>query len=260
MLLQDVIKKLTAFAPESDAQDWDNVGLLVGDRAQDITKIFIALDADEAAIAQAQACGAQLLLSHHPMIFSPLKRINTDQFIGAHVVRMLRSGISCYAMHTNYDAARMGALAAGRLDLPVETPLGDLFERDGQIYGIGTISEMGEAMSLEQMGELVKERFGLQTVKIFGDLDRRVSRVAICPGAGKSMIGDALRQGAQVFITGDIDHHSGIDAVAQGLCIIDAGHYGIEHIFIADMKEYLSRELPKIEVIAQERRDPFVVI
>ena len=73
MILQDVIKKLTDLAPEAYAQEWDNVGLLVGDRAQEISKIFIALDADETAIAQAQACGAQLLLTHHPMIFSPLK-------------------------------------------------------------------------------------------------------------------------------------------------------------------------------------------
>lgn len=260
MILQDVIKKLTDLAPEAYAQEWDNVGLLVGDRAQEISKIFIALDADETAIAQAQACGAQLLLTHHPMIFSPLKRINTDEFIGARVVKLLQAGISCYAMHTNYDAARMGTLAAERLGIPVEAPLGDLFEREGQVYGIGTIGNMRGGCSLKQLGDQVKQRFGLQTVKIFGDLEKPVSRVAICPGAGKSMIGDALCQGAQVFITGDIDHHSGIDAVAQGLCIIDAGHYGIEHIFISDMQEYISRELPQIEAVAQERNDPFVVL
>ena len=103
---------------------------------------------------------------------------------------------------------------------------------------------------------------GLQAMglKIFGDLSGQVQRVAMCPGAGKSMIPDALAQGAQVLITGDIDHHSGIDAVAQGLSIIDAGHYGIEHIFISDMQQYLNRELPQIEAAAQERRDPFVVI
>ena len=119
---------------------------------------------------------------------------------------------------------------------------------------------MREGCSLKQLGDQVKQRFGLQTVKVFGDLEKPVSRVAVCPGAGKSMIGDALCQGAQVFITGDIDHHSGIDAVAQGLCIIDAGHYGIEHIFISDMQEYVSRELPQIEAVAQERNDPFVVL
>ena len=260
MVLEDIIKKLEVAAPEDYAQDWDNVGLLVGDRTQDITKIFIALDADEAAIAQAQSCGAQLLLTHHPLIFSPLKRINTDQFIGARIVELLRTGMNYYAMHTNYDAARMGVLAADRLGIPAEAPLGDLFERGGQQYGIGSIGEAEKPLMLADLGAQVKERFGLQTVKVFGDLGGQVQRIAMCPGAGKSMIPDALAQGAQVLITGDIDHHSGIDAVAQGLSIIDAGHYGIEHIFISDMQQYLSCELPQIEVIAQERHDPFVVI
>ncbi len=260
MVLGDIIKKLEAAAPEDFAQDWDNVGLLVGDRTQNITKVYIALDADEAAIAQAQACGAQLLLTHHPLIFSPLKRINTDQFISARVVELLRTGMNCYAMHTNYDAARMGVLAAQRLGISIEAPLGDLFERDGHQYGIGAVGETGKPLSLADLGAQVKERFGLQTVKIFGDLNGQVQRVAMCPGAGKSMISDALAQGAQVYITGDIDHHSGIDAVAQGLHIIDAGHYGIEHIFISDMQQYLCRELPQIEAVAQERHDPFVVI
>ena len=260
MVLGDIIKKLETAAPEDFAQDWDNVGLLVGDRAQDITKVYIALDADEAAIAQAQACGAQLLLTHHPLIFSPLKKINTDQFISARVVELLRTGMSCYAMHTNYDAARMGVLAAQRLGIPAEAPLGDLFERRGCQYGIGSVGDTDNPLTLADLGAQVKDRFGLQTVKIFGDLSGQVQRVAMCPGAGKSMIPDALAQGAQVLITGDIDHHSGIDAVAQGLSIIDAGHYGIEHIFISDMQQYLNRELPQIEAAAQERRDPFVVI
>ena len=203
---------------------------------------------------------AQLLLTHHPLIFSPLKQINTDQFISARVVELLRTGMSCYAMHTNYDAARMGVLAAQRLGIPAEAPLGDLFERGGCQYGIGSVGDTDNPLTLADLGAQVKDRFGLQTVKIFGDLSGQVQRVAMCPGAGKSMIPDALAQGAQVLITGDIDHHSGIDAVAQGLSIIDAGHYGIEHIFISDMQQYLNRELPQIEAVAQERRDPFVVI
>ena len=159
-----------------------------------------------------------------------------------------------------HQRAWMGVLAAQRLGIPAEAPLGDLFERGGCQYGIGSVGDTDHPLTLADLGAQVKDRFGLQTVKIFGDLSGQVQRVAMCPGAGKSMIPDALAQGAQVLITGDIDHHSGIDAVAQGLSIIDAGHYGIEHIFISDMQQYLNRELPQIEAVAQERRDPFVVI
>lgn len=260
MILKDIIERLEMVAPEEFAQEWDNVGLLVGDRQQDIQKIFIALDADENAIAQAKACGAQLLLTHHPLIFSPLKKVNCDHFISARVVDLLRSQMSCYAMHTNFDVTQMGILAAQRIGLPVEAPLADIFVQDGRECGIGVVGNLADPVSLGGLCAIVKNSFELETVKVFGASDVRVSRVAICPGSGKSTIEDAIFAGAQVLITGDIDHHSGIDAVAQGLCIIDAGHYGIEHIFISDMEQYLKTSFPEVEICAQERKDPFIVL
>lgn len=262
MVLEDLIGRLEQVAPERFAEEWDNVGLLVGDRSQEIHKIFIALDADDEAVDQAIACGAQLLLVHHPLIFSPLRRVNCDDFIGARVVKLLRAGVSCYAMHTNFDVTQMGNLAAERLGFPVEAPLSDVVTVEERAYGIGVICELPETCTVQQLCGVVKERFSLATVKVFGELSQEVSRAAICPGSGKSVIKDAIRTGAQVLITGDIDHHSGIDAVAQGLQIIDAGHYGIEHIFIGEMEQYLKRTLEgtDVTVASMERRDPFTVI
>lgn len=260
MILKEIIEKLRGAAPEELAQAWDNVGLLVGDDAQDIDGIYIALDADEAAIEEAKAAGAQLLLTHHPLIFSPLKKINGDHFIGARVVELLHSHMSCYAMHTNFDAAHMGRLAAERIGLAVEASLADFVEWDGTEYGIGVVGNFGEPCTLRALGLLVKERFDALSVKLFGKPETRVSRIAICPGAGKSTIGDALTAHADVLVTGDIDHHSGIDAAAQGLCIIDAGHYGIEHIFIGYMEEYLREHLAGVRITAQEHREPFSIV
>ncbi len=260
MILNEIIAVLQKAAPEDYAQDWDNVGLLVGDRKQDIRKIFIALDADEAAIAQAKAVGAQLLLTHHPLIFSPLKKVNCDHFISARVVELLRSQISYYAMHTNFDAAKMGELAAERIGLHVEAPLADVFIREEKEYGIGVVGNLKEPETLGGLCAVVKEGFGLDTVKLFRAETEKITRVAICPGSGKSTIGDAVAAGAQVLITGDIDHHSGLDAASQGLSIIDAGHYGIEHIFIGYMERYLNEHLEGVEICAQERRDPFLVV
>lgn len=260
MILNEIIAKLQKAAPEDFAQDWDNVGLLAGDRKQDIRKILIALDADEAAIAQAKAVGAQLLLTHHPLIFSPLKKVNCDHFISARIVELLRSQISYYAMHTNFDAAKMGELAAERIGLNVEAPHADIFTREGKEYGIGVVGNLKEPETLGGLCAVVKEGFGLDTVKLFRAETETVTRVAVCPGSGKSTIGDAIAAGAQVLITGDIDHHSGIDAVSQGLSIIDAGHYGIEHIFIGYMERYLNEHLEGVEIFAQERRDPFLVV
>ena len=260
MILKDIIAQLRLAAPEELAQDWDNVGLLVGDDTQDIRCIYIALDADDAAIAEAKAAGAQLLLTHHPLIFSPLKKINRDSFISARVVELLQSHMSCYAMHTNFDASHMGRLTAKRIGLSVEAPLADIITRDGMDYGIGVIGSLAAPCTLRALGELVKERFDALSVKLFGDRERSVCRIAICPGSGKSTIGDAIRGGADVLITGDIDHHSGIDAAAQGLCIIDAGHYGLEHIFIGCMEQYLRERLEGVTVTAQAHREPFSVV
>ncbi len=262
MVLKDLIGRLEQVAPEHLAEDWDNVGLLVGDRMQEVHKIFLALDADDAAVAQAADAGAQLLLVHHPLIFSPLRRVSCDDFIGARVVKLLRAGMSCYAMHTNFDVAQMGILSAERLGFPVEAPLADIQIIEERAYGIGVICALPEQLTVRQLCEHVKTCFGLSAVRAFGDTERVVTRAAICPGSGKSVIQDAIAAGVQVLITGDIDHHSGIDAAAQGLQIIDAGHYGIEHIFVGEMEQYLKRTLEgtDVTVVSMERRDPFTVI
>ena len=97
-------------------------------------------------------------------------------------------------------------------------------------------------------------------MKVFGELSRRVRRVAICPGSGKSVIGVSIEKGADVLVTGDIGHHEGIDAAAQGLSIIDAGHYGVEHIFIEDMKQYLIQHFQEMEVIGAPISHPFIIL
>ena len=117
-----------------------------------------------------------------------------------------------------------------------------------------------EEISLKECAESVKKAFSLENVKVFGNLDGMVGKVAISPGSGKSMIGIALAAGADVLVTGDIGHHEGIDAVAQGLAIIDAGHYGIEHIFIEDMANYLRKNIEGIVVETHEITHPFQVI
>ena len=131
---------------------------------------------------------------------------------------------------------------------------------DGHPEGIGRVADLKEAIPLRECAGYVKDCFHLGPVKVFGKLEQKVKRIAISPGAGKSMTGAALRKKADVLITGDIDHHTGIDAVADGLCIIDAGHYGVEHIFIGDMKRYLEENTEHIEITAAPIQHPFEII
>lgn len=264
MKLNDIIKLLEKLAPKALAESWDNPGLLVGRGDADITCIYVALDATEAAIARAKDCSAQLLLTHHPMIFSPVKQINDSDFIGRRILDLIASGINCYAMHTNFDVAKMADLAADRLHLKYREVL-EVTILPGTCgneisMGIGCAGKLPRTMTLGECGEYVKKVFEIPSVKIFGDLDRKISRAALCPGSGKHMTSHACARECDVLITGDIDHHEGIDALSQGMAIIDAGHHGIEHIFVEFMAQYLDERLSDVRIVAEENRAPFTVL
>lgn len=260
MICSSIIEEIEKTYPKAYALEWDNVGLQVGRSEKEVKKIYIALDATDEVIAEAAKWGADLLLTHHPMIFKALKQINDQNFIGRRVMKLIRNDISYYAMHTNYDVMGMADLAGEILQMEQAEVLEVTGERDGQPEGIGRIADLKEPMSLADCCAFVKERFQLPGVKVFGAADMQVRRIAVCPGSGKSTIGTALEKGADVLITGDIDHHEGIDAVAQKMAVIDAGHYGIEHIYIEDMKKFCEAHFPEVEVRTAGICHPFWVM
>ena len=253
---QELIDKMEERYPRIYACDWDNVGLLAGDREQEIKSVYIALDATDGVIDRALLAGADLLLTHHPMIFGSIKSVTTDDYVGERLIRLIRGNVSYYAMHTNYDVMGMAELASSFLDLTDTFVLEEVF--DGE--GIGRVGSLPFSMTLEECAGLVKERFHLPNVKVFGELKKMVRIAALSPGAGKSMAKPALLAGADVLITGDIDHHTGIDMEDCGMAIIDAGHYGIEQIFIADLKEFVELNFPELAVYTEAVRQPFLVV
>ena len=165
--------------------------------------------------------------------------------------------ICCYASHTNFDVMGMGDEAAERLALEERSVLEITFEDELSQEGIGRVGILPECMTLRECASYVKETFDLDTVKVFGEEDRKVRKAAVVPGAGKDYIRQAVRAGADVYITGDIGHHDGTDALEQGLTIIDAGHFGVEQIFVPYMKEFLSRELPSLHLLSARQQEPF---
>lgn len=260
MKCQEIINILEKQSPTRYACDWDNVGLLVGSPQKEVQTIYIALDATEETIAEAAASGADMLLTHHPMIFQGLKKVNTEDFTGRRVVTLIQKDISYYAMHTNFDVMGMAELAAERMQLAKCQVLEVTCEDEQGVQGIGRVGVLPERMTLRTCAEMVKKAFEIEQVKVFGDLNGEVRCAAICPGSGKSVIDNALSAKAQVLITGDIDHHEGIDAAAEGLAIIDAGHYGVEKIFIPYMGQYLRNCTQGLKIIEQPIKEPFVYV
>ncbi len=236
MICRDLILKIEEQYPKEAALDWDNVGLLIGRMEKEVNKIFVALDLTDDVIEEAIKKEADLIVTHHPMLFAPQKKVTDDTLLGRRMIRLMQNDICCYAVHTNYDVLGMARLSEERLGL-VDAKV--LEETGWEDEGIGRIGALEKEMTLEGCCELVKEAFSLPSVKVFGEPSKSVRIAAISPGSGKSIIGIALEKGADVLITGDIDHHTGIDAVAEGMAIIDAGHYGLEYIFVEDMAQFL---------------------
>ena len=260
MLCKEIVQVIEAAYPREAALDFDNVGLLAGRTEKEVERVYIALDATDAVIDRAIEAGADMLITHHPLIFSPLKKVTDEDFVSRRVVKLIQNDISYYAMHTNYDVLGMAELAEKILGIRDSEVLDITMEKDGKQEGIGRIGELEKPMTLEECCVYVKHKLNLGSLKVFGDMQAEVSRLAISPGSGKTAIAAAIAKGADVLVTEDIGHHDGLDAVEQGLSVIDAGHYGTEYIFIDDMRRFLEDKLPVLDVITTPVIHPFQVI
>lgn len=260
MQCKEIMQVIEAAYPRSAALDFDNVGLLAGRAGKEVNRVYLALDATDAVIDRAIEAGADMLITHHPLIFSPMKRVTDEDFIGRRVVKLIQSDIAYYAMHTNYDVLGMATLSEKILGIKNSQVLDVTMCEDGKEEGIGRVGDLEKPMTLEECCVYVKHKLKLGSLKVFGDMNGTVSRLAVSPGSGKSAVAPAIAKGADVLVTGDIGHHDGLDAVEQGLAVIDAGHYGTEYIFIDDMKHFLEDKLPVLDIMTTPIIHPFQVI
>ena len=255
--------------PRALAAEWDNPGLLVGDPDACVDRVFLALDATDETIAEAEEFGADLIITHHPMIFRPVSSVRADDFTGRRIIRLIRNGMGLYAMHTNYDIAGMADLNAALLGIAHAEVLEMTGEGDTELpytddhgylgYGrIGSLS-FNSPLTLGDFAKIVKETFALSHVRVYGDLEKPVFKAAVSSGAGKSSLPQAIQKGADVLVTGDVDYHTAIDALMQGIAVIDAGHYGTEFCFIEDMAGFLSGKCPELAVGRAAVRQPYTI-
>ena len=346
--LADVIGLLNQLCPPDLAEDWDNVGLQVGDLSAKIDKILVCLDAEEIAIQEAQRHGAQLIISHHPLIFKPIKRLSPTDMTGRVLFQAIKQDIAVVSAHTNLDRAadglndwlaeRLGVNDILPLERPVEghfyklvvyVPLGHEIEVRDAIFasgaghigaydncsfsccgtgtfrgsqgtqpfigtpgeletteevrletivpasvlnkaisrmfkahpyeevaydliplanervdvGLGRIGHLEKTVSLQTFAGQVKEALQLSSLNLVGDLQRKINKVAVCGGTGMSMFTTAVRQGADCLVTADIKFHEAQRARAEGVALIDAGHFATEQIMVAELSKRLRNTL-----------------
>ena len=262
MNCRELIRFLEQEVPLEASEGWDNPGFLVGDKEKEIHKVLVVLDITNEVIDFAIMENVDFILAHHPVIFSKIKRCTSDDFLQSKLIRLIRHDICAYGMHTCYDVCRMGDRMIERLGLenvygPVESTMCKQEKAEGK--GIGLIAKINEDITVLDYAQKVKGAFGLDHVMVFGDPDTKIHKIAIVPGSGRSMISQAKESGADVFLTGDIGHHEGLDAVDMGMCVIDAGHYGLEQVFIDDMKQVLLDQVDDLEVITYKSGSPYKV-
>lgn len=265
MKCKEIINVLENLSPVEYACSWDNVGLLVGRKEKEVKKIVIALDASEEVISIAVKEQADMLITHHPMIFSSIKKVNGEQFTTEKVLTLAEYGICYYAMHTNFDTiGGMAELAAGEQYLNL-SDTSSIEAAECSDIGMGRYGKLPRPMTAEQTAEYVKKKFDIPYVLLYQRRDERekvYDRIAVMPGSGKSEIAKVKEKGYTLYLTGDIGHHEGLDAMDMGLSVIDATHYGLEHIFISYLYDYLKKMLKdeKIDIITADTGCPARVL
>lgn len=236
--VMDVMAVMEKIAPKRLAESWDNPGLLVGNPESNVNKILVALDANERVVDEAVKIGAELIVTHHPIIFKPLKSIRSDLASGKKLYNLIRHNISVFSAHTNLDSAEDGVndILAKKLNL---TDIKPLTTNENGEPRLGRIGKLEKEISLENFAGLVKNNLNLSHIRLVRGKANKIKKVALCGGAGAEFIDRAAFLGADAFITGDVKYHEAERANSLGITLIDAGHFGTEYIVVKPLAEKL---------------------
>ena len=246
MTIADIEACLDALFPKELSCSWDNDGLLVcPDRACEVHRVVTCLDVTLSVINKAVEAGAELILSHHPLLFQPVNHITDDELTGQKLLLLIRNNISLMSLHTRFDGA------PGGLNEHFSKSLGVLPDKNVILLPeephIGTVGMLPERMT---PGELARHTAAVldAPVKLYS-AEVSVERVGVCCGGGKDLVFPSLHNGADAFIGGDIPYHVAQSAVEQGMSVIDCGHHASECAAAELFARILRRAVPDLEVV-----------
>ena len=246
--VKDIIRVIEDFAPLSIQENWDNSGLSVGFPEAQVSSVLLGLDCTPELVDEAVSCGADMIVTHHPLIFTGLKKLTSEDHVGAAIIKAVKAGISVYSAHTTADKVPggvSGAMAA-RLGLSSVTVLDP--EEGGT--GLGAVGLLPAPMTAEEAVAYVKEKFGLRTLRTSRPVSGRISKVALCGGAGSSLIGKARAAGAGLYITGDISYHHFF--TTDDFMLMDIGHYESEKDIVQILFSLIKKNFPNFAVRISE--------
>ena len=263
--IHEIVSAFEAVAPLALQESYDNSGLIVGEMGAEVSKALLCLDSTEAVVDEAIAKGCDLIIAHHPIVFGGLKRFTGGDYVQRALIKAIRNNIAIYACHTNLDNVLRGGVneriaqqlgfEAERVLRPIGADLGSFFGigglDDSEVFrtaGAGVLCNLQKPMNVLDFLQHLKAKMGVEVVKYTKCDVEMVSKVAICGGAGSFLIGDALRAGADAFITSDVKYHEFFDAEGKML-LCDIGHYESEKYTIDLFSNILSAKFPKFATI-----------
>ena len=241
MKIKDVTSVIETFAPLRWQESYDNAGLVVGREDDEVHAALLAVDVTEEVLDEAERLGCDLVITHHPIVFHPLKRFNSADAVQRCVERAIRSGIALYACHTNLDSAPGGMswYLAGMLGIGSLQLLQPSAEEG---VGFGVVGDLPEPVRTVDFLQRVRERLSVRVIRHSDITAERVVRVALCTGAGASLIGDARRAGAGLYITADLKYNDFMTP-DKALTVADIGHFESEYCAIRLLFDILSKNL-----------------
>ena len=242
-----VLEFLNTIAPFSTAESYDNVGLLAGDSGAELSGIATCLDITAEIVNEAVSKNANLIVSHHPVIFHPMKKIPAEST----VYMLIRSNINAVAMHTNFDMSE-GGVNDALLELLGWESSGVLEQIQPNGLGIGAVADLPLGFTAKALAEHCKQALDLESVRYCEGSVNAITRVGVCSGSGGDLLGRARELGCQALITGDVKHSVWVEAHSMGMALIDAGHYGTEKNAAHRLAALLSRAFPEIPIFAAE--------
>jgi dinuclear metal center YbgI/SA1388 family protein len=262
--LADVLEAVERLWPRSGAESWDAVGLVAGDPAAPVERIRLAVDAVLDTVDEAVADGAQLLLTHHPLLLRGVTSVAEDRYKGAVIARLIRGGCALLAAHTNADVVARGtsAVFAERLGL---TNLRPLDAAPDVVTGIGRVGELAQPMPLGRFARAIADVLPAtaQGIRVAGDYEREVRTIALCAGAGDAFLQHPAVLAADVYVTSDLRHHPASEAaetarIGRGPALVDVSHWASEWLWLDVAAEQLRAELPGVEIgVSELRTDPW---
>lgn len=230
VLIKDIIETLESVAPLEWQEDYDNSGLTLGDKNKECSGVYVCLDISLEVVEKAIENKCNLIISHHPIIFGGIKKIDYYSTLGKIIVRAIKNDISVYSAHTNLDNAFNGVngILAEKIGLKNLKPLSleQIFNNDN-FLGSGAIGELEETMSTEDFLQIIKTNLNLSQIKINSHKQKQIKKVAICGGSGSFLINEAVNNKADVFITGEIKYHDLIDN-DNVILLAEIGHFESE--------------------------------